>query len=62
MRVRHEDALDFFDLEGLAPNEPLVVVDDDEGKPDWRPDPVFDAEQADIDFVVDKILLGSSDI
>ena len=51
--MRYSDALAY----SMGPNQYLVVVDDDEGRPDWRSDPVFNAEEEDIDFAVDKILV-----
>jgi hypothetical protein len=57
VKVRNCDAHKF---EGIGParagwHEVIVVIDDD-GTPDWIPDPVLDADQEEIDESVDKLL------
>ena len=37
----------------------LVCIDDD-GTPDWAPDPILDAQQEDVDYAVDMLLLPRS--
>jgi hypothetical protein len=47
-------------FESVEDGQPILVCISDEGKPDWAPDPVLDADQEDMDYAVEKILAQSS--
>jgi hypothetical protein len=61
VKVRFSDAHKFGGTSHGRPgwHEVIVVIDDD-GTPDWKPDPVNDADQDEIDDSVEKLLRSQS--
>jgi hypothetical protein len=57
VRVRWSDALSFSGVDCPSECESVTVVIDDDGTPDWVPDPVLDADQDEIDLAVDRLLI-----
>lgn len=55
VKVRYSDA-EKFTYSDEADGDAVIVVIDDDGTPDWIPDPVFDADQEDIDGAVERLL------
>ena len=62
--VRDRDAEDARGCEtfpdGGEGTRTILVCIDDAGTPDWAPDPILDAQQEDIDYAVDTLLLPRS--
>ena len=58
VKVRYSDAEKFIYSadEDAVDGDAVIVVIDDDGTPDWTPDPVFDADQDDIDGAVERLL------
>jgi hypothetical protein len=52
VKVRYSDAEGFASSDGNA----VIVVIEDDGTPDWIPDPILDANQNEIDYAVEKML------
>ena len=62
--VRDRDAENVWDSEtfpvGPEGTRSIVICIDDDGTPDWVPDPILDAQQEDVDYAVDMLLLPRS--
>ena len=62
--VRDRDSENVWDSEtfpvGPEGTRAIVICIDDDGTPDWAPDPILDAQQEDVDYAVDMLLLPRS--
>jgi endogenous inhibitor of DNA gyrase (YacG/DUF329 family) len=61
VKVRDRDAesargCESFDSLADDESHTIVVCIDDDGTPDWIPDPILDADQDEVDHAVDKLL------